>query len=326
MSDTYTKLFSSITESTVWGEPYPTRIVWVAMLAMADARGNVYGSVPGLARRANVTLQEVEQALESFRSPDAYSRTKDQDGRRIVDMDGGWHLVNHGKYGAVRNTDERREAKRQWDRENRPSGHARAKEPSDSPTQSDESPTKPDESVPTSTNTSTNTTKNEASIHTPPVAAVAEPEPDRVGQFEGHEHPPATTPNPVAAFAIALTRAGMPCTSLNPDLVAYVEAGGTVEHLLQCAGLPDAQGKKATYAIRIARRELTTDAQPIAAAAPRAGFPVQPSRQAQGVAGFLGVNAHDLVAGFASSTVVREVDRGLPGVVVPIEPRRLPSG
>ena len=67
MSDTYTKLFSSITESTVWGEPYATRIVWVAMLAMADARGNVYGAVPGLARRANVTLEEVEAALKSGR-------------------------------------------------------------------------------------------------------------------------------------------------------------------------------------------------------------------------------------------------------------------
>lgn len=326
MSDTYTKLFSSITESTVWGEPYPTRIVWVAMLAMADARGNVYGSVPGLARRANVTLQEAEQALESFRSPDAYSRTKDQDGRRIVDMDGGWHLVNHGKYGAVRDAAERRESKREWDRQNRPSGHARAKGAADSPSQSDTSPTEPAESVPTSTNTSTSTTKNEASIHTPPVAAGSEPEPDRVGQFEGHEHPPATIPNPVAAFAVALTRAGMPCTSLNPDLVAYVDEGGTVEHLVQCAGLPDAQGKKATYAIRIARRELTTDAPPIAAGTPRVFFPAQPSRQAQGVASLLGMNAHEYIADFAAGAVVRPADPGVPGHVVPLESRRLSGG
>lgn len=159
MSDTYTKLFSSITESTVWGESYATRIVWVAMLAMADARGNVYGSVPGLARRANVTLEEAEQALASFRSPDPYSRTKDHDGRRIADIDGGWNLVNHGKYGAVRNAEERKEAKRKWDREHRPSGHARGKQGESSPTQSDESPTKSDKSAPTST--STNTSKEQ---------------------------------------------------------------------------------------------------------------------------------------------------------------------
>src|SRR5690606_17191981 len=119
MSDTYTKLFSSITESTVWGEPYATRIVWVAMLAMADARGNVFGSVPGLARRANVNLEEAERALDSFRAPDQYSRSKEADGRRVEDIDGGWRLINHGKYRTIRGSDERREYKREWDRMNR---------------------------------------------------------------------------------------------------------------------------------------------------------------------------------------------------------------
>lgn len=168
--------------------------------------------------------------------------------------------------------------------------------------------------------------KNEASGHTPPVAAVTEPEPDRVGRFEGHEDPPAPTPNPVAAFAIALTREGLQCTSLNPDLVAYVEKGGTVEHLLQCARLPESQGKAATYAIRIARRELSSAAAPIVAGAPRAGFPAQPSRQAQGVASILGVNAHDLVADFAAGPLVRAADPGMPGHVVPLEPRRVSGG
>jgi hypothetical protein len=143
VSDTYTKLFSSITESTVWGEAYATRIVWVTMLAMADAQGDVYGAVPGLARRANVTLPEVEAALAAFLTPDPYSRTKDDDGRRIEEIEGGWHLINHGKYSAIRGTDERREYKRQWDRENRPSGHARSVRQ-----QSDNSPTKPDSPAP----------------------------------------------------------------------------------------------------------------------------------------------------------------------------------
>lgn len=143
MSDTYTKLFSSITESTVWGEPYATRIVWVAMLAMADAKGNVYGAVPGLARRANVTLQEAEAALESFRQPDPYSRTKEADGRRIEDIDGGWRLINHGKYGAIRGTEERREYKREWDRKNR-SKAAKQGDSSDNPhDESDTNPTNP---------------------------------------------------------------------------------------------------------------------------------------------------------------------------------------
>lgn len=141
MSDTYTKLFSSITESTVWGEPYATRIVWVAMLAMADAKGQVYGSIPGLARRANVTLQEVETALESFRLPDPYSRTKDADGRRIEDIDGGWRLINHAKYGAIRGAEERREYKREWDRKNRSKAAKEAASPDKNPDDSDINPT-----------------------------------------------------------------------------------------------------------------------------------------------------------------------------------------
>jgi hypothetical protein len=49
MSVTFTKLFSSITESTVWDEPDRVRLVWITMLAMADKHGRVWASVPGLA-------------------------------------------------------------------------------------------------------------------------------------------------------------------------------------------------------------------------------------------------------------------------------------
>lgn len=148
MSDTYTKLFSSITESTVWGEPYATRVIWVAMLAMADARGNVYGSLPGLARRANVTLEEVERALSSFLAPDPYSRTRDEDGRRIDMIDGGWHLINHGKYGAVRNADERREYKREWDRKHRGKAAKSEEAPDNNPDAPDTNPTNPTDTTP----------------------------------------------------------------------------------------------------------------------------------------------------------------------------------
>jgi hypothetical protein len=101
-----------------------------------------------------------------------------------------------------------------------------------------------------------------SSVATPPPAAGPA---DRVGQFECHDHPEAT-PNPVAPFAIALNRLGFRCTSMTPDLVAYQREGGTVEHLTECAGLPDCTGKPAAYAIRIARRELTERAPTITGA------------------------------------------------------------
>jgi hypothetical protein len=129
LSLTFTKLFNSITESTIWVEPYPTRIVWVSMLAMADRKGRIWASVPGLARRAGVTLEECEKALERFQAPDKYSRTPDNEGRRIEPIDGGWKLLNYDKYRTLRDEEARREYQREWDRENRP--HPRKSDSSD---------------------------------------------------------------------------------------------------------------------------------------------------------------------------------------------------
>lgn len=119
MSDSYAKLFSSITSSTIWGESSPTRIVWVTMLAMKRKDGCVYASVPGLARQANVTLEECQAALQCFLSPDPYSRTKEHEGRRIEEIDGGWLVLNATKFDAIRSAEERRAYNREYMREYR---------------------------------------------------------------------------------------------------------------------------------------------------------------------------------------------------------------
>jgi len=114
MSMTFTKLFSSITESTIWVAPDAHRLCWITMLAMADSRGRVWASVPGLANRARITVPAAEQALKSFLGPDPYSRTKDHDGQRIEEIDGGWRLLNHSKYRAIRDAEAILEAKRKY--------------------------------------------------------------------------------------------------------------------------------------------------------------------------------------------------------------------
>lgn len=119
MSVTFTKLFSSITESTVWQEDNETRLVWIAMLAMADRKGRVWGSVPGLAHRARVSVEGAQRALGVFMAPDPFSRTKDHEGRRIGEIDGGWILLNHAKYRAIRDDEETKESKRVWAANNR---------------------------------------------------------------------------------------------------------------------------------------------------------------------------------------------------------------
>lgn len=138
MSITFTKLFSSITESTVWCEPDATRLVWITMLAMSDRKGRVWASVPGLASRARVDIDACRKALQCFLAPDPDSRTKEYEGRRIEEIDGGWRLLNHAKYVAIRDEEDRKGYQREWvkgkrrhkestvDRRRPPSTHADA--------------------------------------------------------------------------------------------------------------------------------------------------------------------------------------------------------
>jgi hypothetical protein len=94
----YAKLFSSILDSTIWRESDHVRLVWITMIAMADKNSVVEASIPGLADRAKVSVENCEDALKRLKAPDKYSRTQEHEGRRIEDVEGGWFLFNHGKY------------------------------------------------------------------------------------------------------------------------------------------------------------------------------------------------------------------------------------
>ncbi|HUP07674.1 MAG TPA: hypothetical protein VMU47_11015 [Caldimonas sp.] len=122
MAHRYTKLFESILESTIWCEPDYVRVVWITLLAMADKDGSVLASIPGLAKRANVTVDQARQAIACFLAPDPDSRTKDHEGRRVAVIDGGWKLLNHAKYRELLAADADRERKRRWWAENRGKG------------------------------------------------------------------------------------------------------------------------------------------------------------------------------------------------------------
>lgn len=105
----YTKLSSSILASTIWRASDQTRLIWITMLALADADGVVEASVPGLADLARVPLPACEEALRALQAPDAYSRTKDHDGRRIEPVDGGWLLLNYRRFRETPDREARRE-------------------------------------------------------------------------------------------------------------------------------------------------------------------------------------------------------------------------
>lgn len=128
------------------------------MLSLADKSGEVGASVPGLARVANVSLAECEQALQCFLSPDAYSRTKDNEGRRIAVIDGGWRLLNHGKYRAKLDVEDRKARQAQWVAQKRASTAVVSTEMS---TAASTSVDKSNESTHTDTDTDTNTKKDQ---------------------------------------------------------------------------------------------------------------------------------------------------------------------
>ncbi len=94
----YTKLFSSILESTVWLQSPQTKVVWITMLVMVDRNGEVQASIPGLAKRSGVSVKDCEKALAIFMAPDAYSRTATHEGRRVTAVTGGWRILNYMAY------------------------------------------------------------------------------------------------------------------------------------------------------------------------------------------------------------------------------------
>lgn len=122
----FSKLFSSITKSTVWCEPHTTLRVWITMLADCDFHGRVYASIPGLANLARVTVEECQLALETFLAPDQYSRTPDNEGRRIEVIEGGWRLLNYELYREKRDPEARKLQNREAQRRCRARQHVSA--------------------------------------------------------------------------------------------------------------------------------------------------------------------------------------------------------
>lgn len=106
----FTKLYSDIITSSIWSEDDHTRILWVTMLALADAEGFVPGSIPGLAPVARLTTEACRQSMAKLEAPDADSRTKDHDGRRVEPCDGGWMILNYAKFRSRRDLSDEPEA------------------------------------------------------------------------------------------------------------------------------------------------------------------------------------------------------------------------
>lgn len=114
MEPGFTKIFESLLDSTLWQGSKELKLVWVTMLLMKNKLHIVEASVPGLAKRAGVTVPECEQALRDLMSPDPYSRTKEFEGRRIEVVDGGWKVLNGELYKLRMGPEWRKEYMREY--------------------------------------------------------------------------------------------------------------------------------------------------------------------------------------------------------------------
>ena len=111
----YAKLFTSIYQGTLRGNSHGL-LVFTNLLAHADSAGHVDIHPRAIADEVGLTLEQVQAALIDLEAPDAESRSPEEDGRRIVRLDGhrawGWRIVNYVKYRTIRSEDDRREQNR----------------------------------------------------------------------------------------------------------------------------------------------------------------------------------------------------------------------
>lgn len=97
----YVPLFDSIATGTLYGR-WPDIGLWPIVLALADRHGRLDVSPGYLAGVTGLPEVDVVACMKRFSAPDLCSRSKEENGARLVPLDPnrdwGWMIVNHGKY------------------------------------------------------------------------------------------------------------------------------------------------------------------------------------------------------------------------------------
>jgi len=144
----YGKAFPEMFTGSMMGAGGTVFAVWTYAITNARKTHHVELNPRLLASLIGEPEGAIRDAITYLSSPDPNSRSKEHQGKRIIKTGQfEYFIVNHKHWSDIRTDEERREAKRNLDRENRPSGHKRAqhKEQSD---QSDGSPISPPSPAP----------------------------------------------------------------------------------------------------------------------------------------------------------------------------------
>ncbi len=98
----FAKLDQGIVDSSIWDQPDHIIRLWITFLAKKNHAGKVIMAESGLRRTAHISDDEdgkkFRSALEFLESPDNDSKSKAENGRRVIRIEGGWFVVNHKKY------------------------------------------------------------------------------------------------------------------------------------------------------------------------------------------------------------------------------------
>ena len=108
----YAKLFRSMYEGSLGGD-WKTLVTFQQLLVLSDQYGVVDMFPPAIASITGIPIEIIEHGIARLEQPDKYSRTPDEEGRRIVRLDAhrdwGWRIVNFAYYRQLQRHEERRE-------------------------------------------------------------------------------------------------------------------------------------------------------------------------------------------------------------------------
>ncbi len=112
MSWEFVKIYRSILGSSVSNDVM-TRHIFMDLLLLADQDGRLDMTTTAMSRMTGNPKEAIEHVIAALSQPDPESRTPDNDGRRLVPIEGqgfGWKIVNFRKYAERGTSTERSKA------------------------------------------------------------------------------------------------------------------------------------------------------------------------------------------------------------------------
>jgi hypothetical protein len=128
----YGKLFASMYDGSLYGN-WQALVTFQQMIVLCGPDGVIDMTPQALAARTSIPLDVIQAGIKVLEAPDQYSRTPDEDGRRIERLDDhrpwGWRIVNYRKYRLMVDAETVREQNRVRQQRRRDKLAAKSDEP-----------------------------------------------------------------------------------------------------------------------------------------------------------------------------------------------------